>query len=51
LIFGGMLGIALGLTVHKTEPTLGWVLIAGSALAIVVGVVLIWIRSTIKDSQ
>ncbi len=51
LIFGGMLFMALGLTVHDTEPGLGWVLIAGSGLAIAAGVVLIWIRSTIKDKS
>ena len=50
LIFGGMLVLAVGLTVRGADTTLGWLLIAGSGLAIAVGVILIWVRSTMKDS-
>ncbi len=49
LIFGGMLVMAVGLTVLRTETTLGWVLVACSGAAIAAGVVLIWIRSTMKN--
>jgi hypothetical protein len=51
LIFGGMLLIPLGLNLRDTEGTLRWVLVAGSAVAITIGVVLIWVRSTMKDGK
>ncbi len=50
LIFGGMLVMALGLTVLRADRTLGWVLVACSAVAIAAGVILIWIRSTMKNT-
>ncbi len=49
LIFGGMLTLALALTVRHTDAALGWVLVGLSSLAVVVGVVLIWVRSTMRD--
>jgi hypothetical protein len=51
LIFGGMLTMALGLTVTKTDAALGWALVMASGLAIAVGVVLIWVRSTMNDTD
>ena len=51
LIFGGMLVLAVGLTLRGTDHTLGWVLIAGSGVAIAVGIILIWVRSTMKNSS
>ena len=50
LIFGGMLVMALGLTVLRADRTLGWVFVACSAVAIAAGVILIWIRSTMKNT-
>ncbi|MEQ1805160.1 MAG: hypothetical protein ABL900_07255 [Burkholderiaceae bacterium] len=50
LIFSGMLGIAVGLTVRRADSLLGWVLIACSVVAITAGVILIWIRSTMKNT-
>ena len=51
LIFGGMLVMPLGLLQRDTDSTLRWVLVAGSAVAITIGVVLIWVRSTMKDGK
>jgi hypothetical protein len=50
LIFGGMLGLALGLTVRRTDALLGWILIVASGAAVAVGIVLIWVRSTMNDT-
>jgi hypothetical protein len=49
LIFGGMLVMAVGLTVRGADNLLGWLLIAGSGIAIAAGVILIWVRSTMND--
>ncbi len=45
LIFGGMLMLALGLVVRRSDAALGWGMAGGSVAAIVVGVVLVWVRS------
>ncbi len=42
--------MAVGLTVRRADGPLGWVLIACSAVAIAAGVILIWIRSTMKNT-
>ncbi len=49
LIFSGMLVMAVGLTVQENDAVLGWLLCASSALAIVVGIVLIWVRSKMRN--
>jgi hypothetical protein len=51
LIFAGMLFMAVGLTLRGSEAVLGWLLIGASSIAIAVGVVLIWVRSTMSDRQ
>ena len=45
LIYAGMFAFALGWTVRPHAPALGWVLIAGSVVAVLAGVVLVWVRS------
>jgi xanthine/uracil/vitamin C permease (AzgA family) len=45
LIFGGILMLALGLVVRRTDAGLGWGISAASITAIVVGVGLVWWRS------
>ena len=51
LIFGGMLVMAIGLTLRDTDSTLGWVLVAGSGIGIAVGVILIWVRSRMNNTE
>lgn len=51
LIFGGMLMLALGLVVGRSDPALGWAIAAASIAAIVVGVLLIWVRSRMEPGD
>jgi len=51
LIFGGILMLALGLVVRRTDPGLGGGMAVVSVLAIVVGVVLIWVRSRMHEDN
>ena len=51
LIFVGMILLALGLSVLRSDVALGWGIAAPGILMIVVGIVLIWVRSRIKNSQ
>jgi hypothetical protein len=49
LIFGGLLVLSLGLFVERQNMAFGWSLVvAGGALA-AAGVVLVWVRSRMKD--
>jgi hypothetical protein len=49
LIFGGMLMLALGLVVRRTDAGLGLGIAIVSVVAIAVGVVLVWARSRMKE--
>ena len=49
LIFGGLLGFALGWTMRLSDAVVGWVLLGASVLAIVSGIVLVWSRSRWPD--
>lgn len=48
LIYGGLMTLVLGLSVQRTDDTLGWSLVTGGALVALMGVVLIFVRSRMK---
>ncbi|HZE91163.1 MAG TPA: hypothetical protein VE029_05555 [Rhizobacter sp.] len=50
LVYGGGLTAALGLSVQRAGNALGHVLVTAGALAVVLGVALIYVRSRMKDS-
>ena len=45
LIFGGMVSITLGLTLLQSGSALGWMFTVAGAVAVAVGVVMIFVRS------
>lgn len=49
LIYGGLLVVCLGIFVRRSETTFGWTLIAGGAVAAVLGALLIYLRSLRKS--
>ena len=49
LIFGGIVMLGLGSVLYRTEPSLGGVILTAAVIAIVVGVVLVWVRSRIGE--
>lgn len=49
LIYGGLLSVGLGLSVQRTDGALGWGIVTGGAAVAMVGVVLIYVRSRMKD--
>ena len=51
LIYGGLLTLVLGLWVTPADDDTGWLLTAGGGLAAALGVVLIYVRSRIKDDS
>jgi Zinc-ribbon containing domain len=51
LIFAGMLFMAIGLTLRRSDAVFGWLLIGASGIAIAAGVVLIWVRSKMDKPE
>ncbi len=49
LIFGGLLVLGLGIAVGRSDAALGWAIGVAGGIAAAVGVVLIWVRSRMKD--
>ena len=48
LVYGGLLTLVLGLSVQRTDDTLGWSLVLGGALVALIGVALVFVRSRLK---
>ena len=51
LIYGGLFAFILGFATARTDATLGWSIATPGAIAAVVGVVLIYVRSRFKDDK
>ncbi|MDH5540529.1 MAG: hypothetical protein OEY03_14100 [Rhizobacter sp.] len=51
LILGGMLSLALGLVVRRSDADLGLTMAILSGIAIAVGIVLVWVRSRMPDDE
>ena len=49
LIYGGLLLVGLGLAVQREHDPLGWSITVFGAVAAAVGVVLIYVRSRMKN--
>ena len=51
LIFLGMVVLALGLSVQRSDASLGWGIAVAGAVSIAAGIVLIWLRSRMSGSD
>ena len=51
LIYGGLLGVVIGHFVSKTDEDLAQVMAAAGLLAVVVGAVLIYVRSRLREGD
>ena len=49
LIYGGLFLFILGIATARIEPVLGWSMATPGAIAAVIGFVLIYVRSRLKD--
>jgi hypothetical protein len=49
LIYGGLLALSLGWFARPNDGPLGELLLTGGAIAAAAGVVLIWVRSRLKE--
>jgi uncharacterized membrane protein len=50
-IYLGIVLLALGLSVQRSDAALGWGIAAPGIAAIVVGIVLIWVRSRMANEK
>lgn len=48
LIYGGLLAVVLGLATGRADEVVGWSLGAPGAVAAMIGLALIWVRSLMK---
>ena len=51
LIYVGMVLLALGLSVQRVDTALGWGIAATGIALIVAGIVLVWVRSRMKNTK
>jgi hypothetical protein len=51
LIYGGLFALVLGLATRAREAVVGWTLIVAGAFVAIGGVVLIWVRSRLRQTS
>ena len=51
LIYGGLIAVAIGVATQAGDAAAGWVLVSGGVIVSVVGAVLIYVRSRMKEPQ
>jgi len=49
LIFGGLFVVAIGIALERSGESYGWSFIGAGGVAIVVGFVLVWVRSRMPE--
>ena len=49
LIFGGLFVVAIGIALERSGESYGWSFIGAGGVAIVVGCVLVWVRSRMPE--
>jgi formate hydrogenlyase subunit 3/multisubunit Na+/H+ antiporter MnhD subunit len=47
-VYAGMILLGLGLAVQRSDPAVGWTIAAIGSVSIVIGIVLVWVRSRMK---
>jgi len=48
LIYGGLLGVGLGVSIQRSDDALGWTIVAAGGIATALGAVLVFVRSRMK---
>ena len=49
LIYGGLIALILGTFAARADGGLGWSLAVGGAVAVAAGIVLVWVRSRLRE--
>jgi hypothetical protein len=48
-LYGGLLIVGLGLSVSRSDASLGWALVTGGGVITVLGAVLVYVRSRMNE--
>lgn len=48
-IYGGLIGVGLGLSIGRSDEALGWTVVTGGIVAAAVGALLVYVRSRMSD--
>ena len=51
LVYGGLILLALGLSVRSGDASLGWGIAAVGVVLALIGAVLVWVRSRMKETK
>jgi hypothetical protein len=51
LVYGGLLVVGVGVALGRNRAGYGWGVAGGGALLVAAGVVLIWLRSRLRDVE
>ena len=51
LVYLGLVVIGVGMAAQRSDTTLGWGITVAGFVLLAIGVVLIWVRSRIKNNQ
>ena len=51
LVYLGLVVIGVGMAVQRSDISLGWGITVAGFVLLAIGVVLIWVRSRVKDNQ
>jgi len=49
LIYGGLLGVGLGISVQRRDDALGWTIVTAGGAITALGALLVYVRSRMKD--
>jgi hypothetical protein len=49
LVYGGLIGLALGLSIRRAHAALGWTFVTAGAMVAAIGALLVVVRSRMKD--
>ena len=51
LVFGGLLVVGVGIALQRNGAGYGWGVVVAGALVVAAGVVVVWLRSRIRDPE
>jgi len=51
LMYGGLLGVGLGVALLHTGEAFGWGVVVAGAVVVAIGILLLWVRSRMREAQ
>jgi hypothetical protein len=51
LMYGGLLGVGLGVALLRTGEAFGWGVVVAGAVVVAIGILLLWVRSRMREPR